>query len=271
MAGSAGAGSAVAAQAGREIKKVVLELGGSDPFVVLDDADLDAAVDAAVYGRFQNSGQVCIAAKRIIVERGIAEEFTHRFATKISGIAVGDPTHEATFVGPIARDDLRQEIDRQVQRTVAQGAAVLVGGHPIEGPGFFYAPTVLAGVTPGMAAFEEEIFGPVAAVVLAADRREAVELANTSDFGLSAAVWTRDETAAQEVAAALDVGGVFINRLSVSDPRIPIGGVKKSGFGRDLSHHGVHKFMNVKAIWALPAEQGAVRVDVDGGGCWLAS
>jgi succinate-semialdehyde dehydrogenase len=254
LTGSVGAGSAVAAQAGREIKKVVLELGGSDPFVVLDDADLDAAVDAAVYGRFQNSGQVCIAAKRIIVERGIAEEFTHRFAAKVSGLIVGDPTHEATFVGPIARDDLRQEIDRQVQHTVAQGAATLVGGHPLEGPGFFYAPTVLARVTPGMTAFDQEIFGPVAVVVVAADLREAVELANMSDFGLSASVWTRDATAAQAVAATLDVGGVFINRVSVSDPRIPIGGVKKSGFGRELSHYGVHEFMNVKAIWAHEAD-----------------
>lgn len=250
LTGSVGAGSAVAAQAGREVKKVVLELGGADPFIVLADADLDAATDAAIYGRFQNSGQVCIAAKRIIVEEPIAAQFTAKFAAKVKDLVVGDPTDEATFVGPIARADLRDEIDRQVQDTVAQGGTVLTGGSTIDGPGFFYQPTVLAGVKPGMTAFDQEIFGPVAGVIVAADRNDAVRLANLSEFGLSASVWTRDNEAAQEVAAALEVGGVFINRFSVSDPRIPIGGVKKSGFGRELSHHGVHEFMNIKAIWA---------------------
>jgi succinate-semialdehyde dehydrogenase len=250
LTGSVGAGSAVAAQAGREVKKVVLELGGADPFIVLADADLDAATDAAIYGRFQNSGQVCIAAKRIIVEAPIAEEFTAKFAAKVKNLVVGDPTDEATFVGPIARADLRDEIDRQVQDTVAEGGRLLAGGSTIDGPGFFYQPTVLADVKPGMTAFDQEIFGPVAGVVIAADRADAVRLANLSEFGLSASVWTRDNDAAREVAEALEVGGVFINRFSVSDPRIPIGGVKKSGFGRELSHHGVHEFMNIKAIWA---------------------
>jgi succinate-semialdehyde dehydrogenase len=245
-----GVGRLLLKQAADRIVNTSLELGGNDPFIVLDDADLDAAVDAAVYGRFQNSGQVCIAAKRIIVEQGIAAEFTARFAAKVKGLAVGDPTAEATFVGPIARDDLRQEIDHQVRESVAQGATAIVGGHQLDGPGFFYAPTVLTGVAPGMTAFDDEIFGPVAAVVVAADRVQAVDLANASEFGLSASVWTADPIAAREVAAALEVGGVFINRVSVSDPRIPIGGVKKSGFGRELSHHGMHEFMNIKAIWA---------------------
>jgi succinate-semialdehyde dehydrogenase len=250
LTGSVGAGSAVAAQAGREIKKVVLELGGSDPFIVLADADLERAVDAAVFGRFQNSGQVCIAAKRIIVEEGIAPEFTRRFAAKVRELVVGDPAEENTFVGPIARDDLRREIDRQVQETAAQGGTVLVGGHVIDGPGFFYTPTVLTDVTPGMTAFDQEIFGPVATIITAENRDDAVALANRSEFGLSAAVWTADANVAREMAEELEAGGVFINRFSVSDPRIPIGGVKKSGFGRELSHHGLHEFMNIKAIWA---------------------
>ena len=250
LTGSVAAGSAVAAQAGREVKKVVLELGGADPFIVLDDADLDAAVDAAVFGRFQNSGQVCIAAKRIIVEQGVADEFTRRFCAKVADLVVGDPLDGDTFVGPIARADLRREIVSQVEQTVAQGATALVGGHALDGPGFFYAPTVLSGVQPGMIGFDQEIFGPVAVIAVASDRYEAVELANRSEFGLSAAVWTGDTAVAQEVAAALEVGGVFINRFSVSDPRIPIGGVKKSGFGRELSHHGILEFMNIKAVWA---------------------
>ncbi len=250
LTGSVGAGSAVAAQAGREIKKVVLELGGSDPFIVLADADLDAAVESAVFGRFQNSGQVCIAAKRIIVEAAVAEDFTQRFAARVRALTLGDPTDPETFVGPIARDDLRHEIDRQVQQTVAQGGTALVGGHLVEGPGFFYAPTVLTGVVPGMTAFDQEIFGPVATIVVAADQDDAVALANRSEFGLSAAVWTTNPLAARQVAEALEVGGVFVNRFSVSDPRIPIGGVKRSGFGRELSTHGIHEFMNIKAIWA---------------------
>lgn len=254
LTGSVGAGSAVAAQAGREVKKVVLELGGSDPFIVLADADLDAAVEAAVFGRFQNSGQVCIAAKRLIVEQRVAEEFTQKFAAKVRDLTVGDPTDENTFIGPIARDDLRREIDRQVQQTVSQGGRALVGGYPLDGPGWFYAPTVLTGVIPGMTAFDQEIFGPVAAVVVAANKDDATRLANMSELGLSASVWTRDSAAAQEVAVALEVGSVFINRFSVSDPRIPIGGVKKSGFGRELSSQGVHEFMNVKAIWAERTE-----------------
>jgi succinate-semialdehyde dehydrogenase len=257
LTGSVGAGSAVAAQAGREVKKVILELGGADPFIVLADADLDAAVDAALVGRFQNSGQVCIAAKRIIVDQAVVAAFTDKFTARVKQLVVGDPTSPDTFIGPIARADLRDEIDRQVQETVSQGGRLLTGGHPIEGPGYFYTPTVLSEVTPGMTGFDQEIFGPVASVVTAANRDEAVALANQSEFGLSASIWTADPTAAQQVAEALDVGGVFINRISVSDPRIPIGAIKKSGFGRELSHFGVHEFMNIKAIWSDEAKTGA--------------
>jgi succinate-semialdehyde dehydrogenase len=249
LTGSVGAGAAVAAQAGAEIKKAVLELGGSDPFLVLSDADLDAAVEGAVAGRFQNSGQVCIAAKRIIVEATVADEFTRRFTARVQQLVVGDPHDPNTFVGPLARRDLRTEVHRQVEETLSQGARLLAGGHPLEGPGFYYAPTVLAGVAPGMTAFDQEIFGPVAALVTAADRDEAVALANRSEFGLSASVWTSDPAVARQVADALEVGGVFVNRIPVSDPRIPIGGVKKSGFGRELSHFGVHEFMNAKTLW----------------------
>ncbi|MCV7103532.1 aldehyde dehydrogenase family protein [Mycobacterium palustre] len=250
VTGSVGAGAAVASLAGKHVKKSVLELGGSDPFIVLADADLDAAVDAAVTGRFQNNGQVCIAAKRIIVDRSVAEEFTERFVAKVAALHVGDPADASTDVGPLARPDIREEVAAQVRRSLSQGATLLAGGCALDRPGNFYQPTVLAGARPGMAAYTEEIFGPVAALSTAPDVDGAVRLANDSTFGLSASIWTGDMDRAREIARQLVVGGVFINKISVSDPRAPIGGVKKSGYGRELSHFGVHEFTNIKTVWS---------------------
>ncbi|NKX54363.1 aldehyde dehydrogenase family protein [Arthrobacter mobilis] len=249
VTGSVAAGSAIAAQAGSAVKRSVLELGGTDALIVLADADLNAAVEAAVTGRFQNTGQICIASKRIILEKPVAAEFTSRFVAKVAGLQVGDPRDESTYIGPIARADIRDEIEAQVSRTVAEGARLLLGGNRLDGPGNFFEPTVLAGVRPGMTAFEEEIFGPVAALVTAEDPEDAIALANNSQYGLSASLWTRDTRRAAEFARRLEVGGVFINKPSVSDPRIPIGGVKKSGFGRELSAYGVHEFTNIQAVW----------------------
>ena len=249
VTGSARAGSAIAAQAGAALKKTVLELGGSDPFIVLADADLDAAVAAAVVGRFQNSGQICIAAKRIILEAPIAEVFTSKFVKAVAALKVGDPLDEATYVGPMARFDLRDELDAQVQSTVKQGAQVLLGGSKLKGEGNYYAPTVLGGVKPGMTAFVQETFGPVASLIVARDAEHAIQMANDSDFGLSGAIWSADKTAAKLLARRIESGGVFINGFSASDPRVPIGGVKNSGYGRELSRFGVHEFMNAQTVW----------------------
>lgn len=249
VTGGTAAGQSVAAEAGRAIKKVILELGGSDPFIVLADADIDKAVDAAASGRMVNAGQVCISAKRIIVERPVVEEFTDKLTERVLSLNVGDPTDPATEVGPMAKEDAMFEVDAQVRRSVKEGARLLAGGHRIGTVGNFYAPTVLADVTETMTAFREEIFGPVATIITAHDAEDALAKANNSEFGLSAAIWTGDSAKARAMARRLDAGGVFINALSVSDPRIPIGGVKKSGFGRELSYFGVHEFANVQAVW----------------------
>lgn len=250
LTGSVRAGAAVAAEAGRNIKKSVLELGGSDPFIVLADADLDKAVQAAVEARFQNAGQICIAAKRIIVEAPVVEAFTSRFVEAVKALKVGDPLDEHTYVGPMARRDLRDELDAQVHRTLEEGAQLMVGGEPI-GPaaGAFYAPTVLTGVKPGMTAFREETFGPVAAIIVAEDAEQAVAFANDSKFGLSGAIWTADTALAKSIARRLETGGVFINGFAASDPRTPIGGIKKSGYGRELSHFGIREFTNAQIVW----------------------
>lgn len=252
LTGSVGAGSAVAALAGKHIKKCVLELGGSDAFVVLADADLDAAVDAAATARFQNSGQVCIAAKRFIVEESVVAEFVDLLNACTARLRVGDPFESSTQIGPLARADLRGDLDAQVQESISQGATLICGGVAHDGPGFFYAPTVLAGVRPGMTVFDDETFGPVAAVIEAVDAHNAVQLANNSRYGLSASIWTDDVGKALAFAGELEVGGVFVNDVPVSDPRIPIGGVKLSGFGRELSRFGVREFTNAKTVWRRP-------------------
>lgn len=250
LTGSMRAGSAVAATAGKALKKSLLELGGSDAFIVLADANIDLAVKAGIEARFQNAGQVCLAAKRFILEKPIAAEFTRKFVAAAKLIAPGDPLNPESTIGPMARGDLRDELHGQVERTIAAGATLLLGGHKIEGVGNFYAPTVLADVTPGMAAFDEETFGPVAAITVADNAEHAILLANTSDYGLGGNLWTRDVARAQRIARRLETGGVFINGFSASNARIPVGGVKKSGYGRELSHFGLREFTNAQAVWA---------------------
>lgn len=249
VTGSVRAGAAIGAQAGAALKKCVLELGGSDPFIVLNDADLDLAVRAAITGRYQNTGQVCAAAKRFIIEEGIADDFTRRFVAAVAALKMGAPDREENDIGPMARFDLRDELHQQVQTTLAEGATLLLGGEKISGEGNYYAPTVLSHVTPTMTAFRQELFGPVAAITVAKDAEHALQLANDSDFGLSATVFTADETQAGRFSRELECGGVFINGFSASDARVAFGGVKKSGFGRELSHFGLHEFCNVQTVW----------------------
>lgn len=250
LTGSMRAGSAVAATAGKALKRSLLELGGADAFIVLADANLDLAVKAAIEARFQNAGQVCLAAKRFILEQPIAEEFTRKFVAAARQLKAGDPLNPASNIGPMARADLRDELHEQVERTIKAGATLVLGGKKLDGPGNFYAPTVLTGVLPGMAAFDEETFGPVAAITVADNAEYAITLANTSDYGLGGSLWTSDVARAQRIARRLETGGVFINGFSASNPRIPVGGVKKSGYGRELSHFGLREFTNAQAVWA---------------------
>ncbi|MGS7255721.1 succinate-semialdehyde dehydrogenase [Enterobacter hormaechei] len=249
VTGSVRAGAAIGAQAGAALKKCVLELGGSDPFIVLNDADLDLAVNAAVAGRYQNTGQVCAAAKRFIVEAGVADAFTQRFVDAVKALKMGAPDEEDNYIGPMARFDLRDELHQQVQATLAEGATLLLGGEKLAGSGNYYAPTVLGGVTRQMTAFRQELFGPVAAITVANDAAHALQLANDSDFGLSATVFTANDALAETFSRELECGGVFINGYSASDARVAFGGVKKSGFGRELSHFGLHEFCNVQTVW----------------------
>lgn len=249
LTGSMRAGKAIGAQAGAALKKCVLELGGSDPFIVLNDADLDEAVKAAVIGRYQNSGQVCAASKRFIVEAGIAEAFTSRFVAAVDALKMGDPRDEANYIGPMARFDLRDELHQQVTATLAEGATLLLGAEKMAGAGNYYAPTVLGNVTPEMTGFRQELFGPVATISVARDADHALALANDSEFGLSATVYTASVDEAQRFSRELECGGVFINGYSASDARVAFGGVKKSGFGRELSHFGLHEFCNVQTVW----------------------
>jgi len=248
LTGSESAGVAVAEAAGRALKKCVLELGGSDPFLVLADADVAHAARQAALARVVNSGQSCIAAKRFIVVAPLADAFLDALADAMRALVVGDPMDPATQVGPLARADLRDEVRRQVEASVAAGARLVLGGRPLARPGFYLEPTVLADVGPGMPAFDEEIFGPVAAVVRAQDEADAVRLANASPYGLGASIWSRDVMHAEEMARRLDVGMVFVNEIVRSDPRVPFGGIKRSGYGRELSHHGLREFVNVRTI-----------------------
>ena len=249
VTGSVRAGKAIGAQAGAALKKCVLELGGSDPFIVLNDADIEMAVQAAVIGRYQNTGQVCAAAKRFIVEAGIAEQFTEKFVAAAAALKMGEPTDEENYLGPMARFDLRDELHNQVMATVNEGASLLLGGELLSSEGNYYPATVLANVAPTMTAFRQEMFGPVAAITVARDADHALALANDSEFGLSATVFTSDTAQAQRFADELECGGVFINGYSASDARVAFGGVKKSGFGRELSHFGLREFCNVQTVW----------------------
>jgi succinate-semialdehyde dehydrogenase/glutarate-semialdehyde dehydrogenase len=249
LTGSEPAGRSVAAAAGAALKKTVLELGGSDPFVVLADADVAAAASWAAKTRTINNGQSCIAAKRFIVEEQVAPAFEQAFAEAIQALKVGDPMDRATDVGPITREDLLEELHGQVTRAIAQGARLLTGGRRLPGKGYFYAPTVLADVAPGMSVFDEETFGPVAAVTRAKDARDAVRLANLSRFGLGASVWTADPQRGKALAREIEAGAVFVNGMVKSDPRLPFGGVKASGYGRELSSFGIREFVNIKAVW----------------------
>jgi succinate-semialdehyde dehydrogenase/glutarate-semialdehyde dehydrogenase len=251
--GSTEVGRIVAARAGGALKKQVLELGGSDPFVVLADADIAAAAATAVKARFTNTGQSCINAKRFIVEEGVAEEFVAAFVAGVGKLKVGNPLHRSTDIGAMARANLRFELHRQVEATLAAGATLKAGGHPLDGPGFFYAPTVLDHVTPEMTAFREETFGPVAAIVRVKDVDEAIARANQTAFGLGAALWTRDVERARTLARRIDAGAVFINGLVASDPRLPFGGIKQSGYGRELGSYGLKEFVNIKSLWIGPA------------------
>ncbi|MBI3770262.1 MAG: NAD-dependent succinate-semialdehyde dehydrogenase [Deltaproteobacteria bacterium] len=248
LTGSERAGTSVAEAAGRACKKCVLELGGSDPFIVLADADPARAARAAVKARVVNSGQSCIAAKRFIVVGEVADAFTRALADGMRALIVGDPRRPETDVGPLARADLGDELMRQVDASIAAGARQLTAARTLPDTGFFYAPTVLAEVRPGMPAFDEEVFGPVAAVVIAADETDAIALANRSRYGLGASIWTREPARAEALARELDAGMVFVNDIVRSDPRLPFGGVKRSGYGRELSHYGIREFVNVRTI-----------------------
>ena len=249
VTGSVRAGSAVASEAGKVIKKTVMELGGSDAFIVCEDADIRKAVAAGIRGRFHNAGQVCLAAKRFILVGKIADEFEGLFVDAAKSLRVGDPFNSSMDLGPMARADLRDGLHKQVEGSVAKGARLLCGGKPIEGKGAFYPPTVLSGVTEGMPAFDDETFGPVAAITRVPDVAAAVRAANASQFGLSGNLWTRNVELARQIARDLYTGGVFINGVTASDPRVPVGGVKNSGYGRELSHFGAHAFVNAQTVW----------------------
>ena len=252
VTGSTAAGRAVAAKAGRALKKSVLELGGSDPYIVLDDADLDLAVGQCLAARLLNSGQSCIAAKRFIVHTAVMEQFASLFLHRMKSAIMGDPFDLAVEVGPIARQDLRQQLHDQVLRSVAEGAQLLCGGEIPSGKGFFYPPTILSGVRKGMAVYSEETFGPVATLIEAADDREAIMIANDTPYGLGSAIFSANRERALAMADQLDVGSCFINSMVKSDPRLPFGGVKESGYGRELSGHGIREFVNIKTVF-IPA------------------
>lgn len=249
LTGSSAAGASVARAAGAHVKPTVLELGGSDPFVVLPSADLQRAVEAAVQGRMVNNGQSCIAAKRFIVHADVATAFEAQFVARMAALRVGDPLDPGTDVGPLATPSILDDLDRQVRETVAAGARILLGGKRLEGPGNYYAPTVLTDVPPGSPAYREELFGPVASLFRADDIHEAIRLANDTPFGLGASVWTNDPFEREQLITGIEAGMVFVNDLVRSDPRLPFGGVKRSGYGRELGRFGIREFVNVKTVY----------------------
>ena len=248
LTGSEGAGTKVAAVAGRNLKRSVMELGGSDPFIVLDDADIDAAAREGCRGRNINAGQACIASKRFVVVDAVADEFERKLTAAVEELQIGDPLDPNTDVGPLARQDLVDDLRRQVEASEEAGAVVATGGFKHELPGSFVKPIVMTGVTPEMAVFREETFGPVAAVVRVAGEEEAIAVANESDFGLGASVWTRDLERGKAVAARVEAGMVFVNSIVFSDARLPFGGIKRSGYGRELGDYGIHEFVDVKSV-----------------------
>ncbi len=261
LTGSEGAGKSVASIAGKQIKKTVLELGGSDPFIVMPSCDLAAAVKTAVTARTINNGQSCIAAKRFIVAESILDEFTTQFVEQMRALVVGDPMDEHTDIGPLATSKIRDDLHDQVRRSVGAGARLLLGGHPRDSAGYFYEPTVLTDVTPECPAFREETFGPLAAIISARDAEHAVELANASRFGLGASAWTTDAAEIKLFARQIQSGSVFINGMVSSDPRFPFGGVRKSGYGRELGAYGMREFVNIKTVRIMHVAGGGTNTE----------
>ena len=249
LTGSEAAGRSIAAVAGHNLKKTVMELGGSDAYIFLEDVDLEKATDIATFGRLQNNGQTCIAAKRFIVLDAIYDEFLALFSQKMKVAKMGDPTNEESYYGPMARIDLRDELHQQVLKTIKQGGRLVLGGVIPEGKGAYYPATILADLKPGMEGFDAELFGPVASVIQAKDDAHAVELANNSQFGLGSGVFTKNKERGEQLALQLESGSSFVNKLVVSDPRLPFGGIKNSGYGRELSSYGIREFVNTKTIW----------------------
>jgi len=249
LTGSENAGKKIAEACGKVLKKTVMELGGSDPFIILGDADLETAVETAVTARLINNGQSCIAAKRFIVVEKVFDEFTKKFVARMEKVKIGDPIDKQTDLGPLAREDLKMELHAQVQASIYEGAELLTGGEGDFEKGYYYLPTVLVNVKPGMPAYDQEMFGPVASIIKAKDNADAIRIANDSNYGLGASLWTSDMNKAKELATQIETGCVFINGMVKSDPRLPFGGVKMSGYGRELSHYGIKEFVNIKSVW----------------------
>jgi succinate-semialdehyde dehydrogenase/glutarate-semialdehyde dehydrogenase len=249
LTGSESAGKNAAEICGKMLKKIVLELGGSDPFLVLEDADLNIAAKAAVTARLINNGQSCIAAKRFIVVEKIYEQFEKKFIELMNKVVIGNPMNISTELGPIAREDLLTELEMQVKQSVEKGAVILCGGNRISGQGFFYEPTIIGNVKKDTPAYNDEIFGPVASLIKAENEEETIKIANDTQFGLGASIWSNDIKKAKRIASKIESGSVFINGIVKSDPRLPFGGIKNSGYGRELSHYGIKEFVNIKSVW----------------------